>query len=122
MKKLLFIALLSIGFLPKASNAQYFNDNSDVVTYMENKTFHNPDNGMSVELQYLSSYNTYALVMTNRFGNKFNFINVEVATYSSFADLSAMRVDDGSTMQLRLYRGRLVVGAGEAEEVTFYLK
>jgi hypothetical protein len=33
-----------------------------------------------------------------------------------------MRVDDGSTMQLRLYRGRLVAGAGEAEEITFYLK
>ena len=122
MRKLLFIALLSIGILPKVTLAKYFNDNSDVVTYMENKTFHNPDNGMSIELQYLSVYNTYALVMTNRFGNAFNFINVEVATYSSFADLSAMRVDDGATIQLRLYKGKLVAGAGEADEQTYYLK
>ena len=122
MKKILFIALFNIGFLPKVTLAQYFNNDSDALTYIENKTSHNPDNGMSIELQYLSAYNTYALVTTNRFGNSFNFNNTEVATYSSNADLSAMRLDDGATIQLRHYKRKLMLGAGEADEQTYYLK
>ncbi len=122
MKKLFLIALLSFLSFPKFAGAQSFDDNSDVVVYMENRTFYNSDNGMQIELKFLSSYNTYALVFTNRYNTSFDFINVTVSPYGAFADISAMRADDGSAVELRLYKGRLVAGAGSSDQQTYYLK
>jgi hypothetical protein len=122
MRKLLILTtmFLSIG-LAKAQT-KLFENESDVVTFMDGKTFYNSDNGLEIEYGYISSYNTYGIKVKNKDGGKFNFINVEITTYGSFADLYGMSADNGSNFGFRLYKTKLIVGRGEEGEKTFYLK
>lgn len=121
MKKLLILATILFAF--GSANAQsLFNEESNVVSYMDGKSFYNSDNGLTIEYGYISSYNTYGIIVKNRDGGKFYFINVEISTYGSFADLYGMNAESGSNFGFRLYKGKLVVGRGESGEQTFYLK
>jgi hypothetical protein len=103
-------------------NAQTFEDESSVISYMEGKSFYNSENGLQIEYGYISSYNTYGIKVINKNGAKFYFINVEITTYGSFADLYGMSPDDGSSFGFRLYTNKLIVGKGEPGEQTFFLK
>ncbi len=112
--------LLTLG-LAKAQT-KLFENESDVVTFMDGKTFYNSDNGLEIEYGYISSYNTYGIKVKNKDGGKFYFINVEITTYGSYADLYGMSSESGSNFGFRLYKTKLIVGRGEDGEKTFYLK
>jgi hypothetical protein len=114
---ILFILLLS-----SATYSQTFNDWGSVVGYMDGKTFYNSTMGMEISYGYISDYNTYGIIVKNKHGKKFHYINAEISPYGSSADLNAMSPSDGSNFGFRLFRGRLIVGYGEAEQVTFTLK
>lgn len=119
MKNLiLFVLLLSSLSL----RAQSFNEESDVVSYMDGASFHNSSNGLTIEYGYISSYNTYGIKVTNKEGGRFYFINVEVTTSydGSYADLYGMSAETGSNFGFRLYKGKLIVGYGEDGAQTFY--
>jgi len=122
MKQLVMAALLFVTCKIAIAQSVSFNDDTDVLTYMEGKVFYNSNNGLEIQYGYIPSGNTYGITVKNKYGNVFRFINVEVTTYGSFADLYGMSLQDGGTFGFRLYRGKLVVGEGEAGAITYYLK
>jgi hypothetical protein len=123
MNKFVVLMILSMSILGVSyAQSAYFESEGDVITYMDGKTFYNADYGMEIEYGYISAYNTYGISVTNKNGAQFNFINVDITTYGSFADLSGMSLDNGGNFGFRLYSGKLIVGRGEPEEQTFYLK
>jgi hypothetical protein len=97
-----------------------FEEYSDVVTYMDSKSFSNSEMGLEISFEYISEYNTYGIVVLNKFDVKFYYINVNVNLYGSFADLYGMNPEDGSNFGFRLFKEKLIVGYGEEREVTFY--
>lgn len=101
---------------------QSFQDETSVIAYMEGKQFYNSDIGLNIAYGYISDYNTYGIKVKNKNGVEFYFINVKIDSYGSYADLYGMSATDGSNFGFRLFKGKLVVGYGEAEASTFYLK
>ena len=122
MKKLLILATIMLS--SELANAQslLFNEESNVISYMDGKSFYNSENGLTIEYGYISSYNTYGIKVNKKDGGQFYFINVEITTYGSSADLYGMSADNGSDFGFRLYKGKLIVGLGESKEQTFYLQ
>jgi hypothetical protein len=100
MKKYVLLAILSLFLSAASLKAQSFNENSDVIAYMDGRAFYNSENGLNIELQYLPTYNTYGLVLTNGHDNTTYLINVKVSCYGAFADISAERIDDGAVIEL----------------------
>ena len=101
-----------------------FNEKSDVISYMEGKSF-DDGTGLTIEYGYISSLNTYGIIITNIHNTRFHYIDVDINTYGSFADLTGLSVNElsnGQGFSLRLYKDRLIVGSGELSEVIFYLK
>ena len=90
-----------------------FEEYSDVVTYMDSKSFSNSEMGLEISFEYISEYNTYGIVVLNKFDVKFYYINVNVNLYG-------MNPEDGSNFGFRLFKEKLIVGYGEEREVTFY--
>ena len=121
MKNLLILATILLTF-GSAKAQSLFNEESNVISYMDGKSFYNSDNGLTIEYGYISSYNTYGIKVKNKDGGKFYFINVEITTYGTFADLYGMSPESGSNFGFRLYKGKLIVGRGEPGEQTFYLQ
>jgi hypothetical protein len=122
MKKIILIFSLLFSFVQLKSQTSLFNEDSDVITFMDGKTFFNSDNGLEIEYGYISSYNTYGIKVLNKNGSRFYFINVNITCYGSSADLFGMSAEDGGNFGFRLYKNKLVVGKGESGEQTFYLK
>jgi hypothetical protein len=122
MKYGLFFLVMLFTLSAAQAQSSLFGDESNVITYMDGKTFNNSDNGLDIEYGYISDYNTYGIIVTNKNGGVFYFINVEITTYGSYADLYGMSAEDGSNFGFRLYKGKLIVGSGESGEQTFYLK
>lgn len=123
MKQLFFVTLSILFFqIPSQAQSVSFNDQSDVMLYMDGKSFYNSENGLTIAYGNIYKYNTYGIKITNKYGNVFYYINVNIDTYGSFADLYGMSPDDGTNFGFRLYKGRLVVGKGEPGEQTFYLE
>jgi hypothetical protein len=122
MKKTLLIAsiLLTISFVNAQSSS--FNEESQVISYMNGKTFYNSDSGLEIEYGYISSYNTYGIKIKNKNDVKFYFINVNIDAFGSYADLYGMSAENGSNFGFRLFKSKLVVGYGEENESTYYLK
>ena len=121
MKNLLILVTLLLTF-GSAKAQSLFNEESNVISYMDGKSFYNSDNGLTIEYGYISSYNTYGIKVKNKDGGKFYFINVEITTNGTFADLFGMSAESGSNFGFRLYKGKLIVGKGDLREQTFYLK
>jgi hypothetical protein len=121
MKNLLMLATVLFTF-SSAKAQTLFNEESNVISYMDGKSFYNSENGLTIEYGYISSYNTYGIKVKNKDGGKFYFINVKITTYGIFADLYGMSAETGSNFGFRLYKGKLIVGRGEPGEQTFYLK
>jgi hypothetical protein len=121
MRHLLLIAtiLFPFGYAQAQSS---FSDETDVMSYMDGKSFYNSENGLTIKYGYISSYNTYGIIVTNKNAATFYFINVDISAYDTFADLYGMSAEDGSNFGFRLFKGRLVVGYGEPNESTFYLR
>lgn len=122
MKRTILIAtmLLTFGIVNAQST---FSDMTDVIKFMENKTFYNSDMNTELEFGYISSYNTYGIKLkSNKSGRTMYFINCEIEAYGSYADVSGMSPNDGSNFKFRLYTNRIIVGIGEQRQTTFYLK
>ncbi len=122
MKKLMVLATMFLSFGIASAQSELFKEDSNVVSYMDGKTFYNSNSGLEIEYGYISSYNTYGIKVENKTGSIFYFINVNVTTYNSYADLYGMSASDGSNFGFRLYEGKLIVGYGEQGAQTFYLK
>jgi len=103
------------------SQSVYFESDVDVITYMDNKLFHDSSSGLNVEYGYISAYNTYGIKVTNKNDAVFYFINVSIDTYGSSADLYGMSPTTGDNFGFRLFKGKLIVGYGEDEPINFYL-
>ena len=119
MKIILLFFSLTIGL---NLFSQSFQEESSVISYMDGKQFYNSENGLNIGYGYISDYNTYGIKVKNKNGAEFYFINVTIDTYGSYADLYGMSATDGSNFGFRLFKGKLVVGYGEAEASTFYVK
>jgi hypothetical protein len=122
MKKILALLITLFFTFQLKAQSTLFNSESDVVSFMDGKTFHNESNGMDIEYGYIASYNTYGIKVINKNGVKFYFINVDITTYGSFADLYGSSATDGSNFGFRLYKNKLIVGRGEPGEQTFVLQ
>lgn len=116
----LSVLILFLVFVPFSWSQSTFSETSDVVSYMDKKSFNNDEIGMTISYDYISKYNTFGIIVVNKFDITFYYINVSVNTYGSFADLYGMSPEDGSNFGFRLFKGRLVVGYGEENSVTFY--
>jgi hypothetical protein len=99
----------------------YFESDVDVITYMDNKVFHDSGSGLNVEYGYILAYNTYGIKVTNKNDAVFYFINVSIDIYGSSADLYGMSPTTGDNFGFRLFKGKLIVGYGEDEQINFYL-
>jgi hypothetical protein len=122
MRTFAFLSLLIAASFNLSAQRELFSDESSVVVYLEGKVFHNSENGLNVSYGYISSANSYGIVVTNRNGARFNFINVRIDAFGTFADLYGMSPEDGSNFGFRLYSGKLIVGRGEPGEQVFYPK
>jgi hypothetical protein len=122
MKRILLIATMLLAF--GVVNAQSsFSDMTDVIKFMENKTYYNSETDVELEYGYISSYNTYGIKLkSNKSGRTMYFINCDIETYGSFADVSGTSTSDGSNFKFRLYKNRIIIGIGEQRQTTFYLK
>jgi len=123
MRTMLFLLFfLSISHYSNAQSIS-FEEETDVISYMDGKRFYNESSGLEIEYGYISSYNTYGIKVKNNSGERFYFINVEITTYDgSYADLYGMSAETGSNFGFRLFKGKLVVGYGESGAQTFYEK
>jgi hypothetical protein len=122
MKKMIVLAFMFLLYNAVNAQSSLFNEEGQVISYMDGKTFYNSDNGLEIEYGYISSYNTYGIKVKNKNGAKFYFINVNIDTYGSYADLYGMSAENGSNFGFRLFRSKLVVGYGEENESTYFLK
>jgi hypothetical protein len=121
MKKIaiiMFVILTAINNL----SAQSFRSDSDVQSYLEGKTYYNSELGIRLQYGYISRFNTYGIKAKNKFGDQFYYVNVNISTFGSFADLFGIGSSDGQQFGFRLYGERLIVGRGESTEYTFYLE
>lgn len=122
MKKLLLVTLLLLTISKINAQNTLFKEESNVVTFMDGKTYFNPSNGLVIEYGYISQYNTYGIKVKNKNGLNFYFINVNISPYGSFADLNGISPENGANFGFRLYRSKLIVGYGNENAVTFYLR
>lgn len=122
MKSIVFLFFLFAASNTISAQRDLFSDESSVVVYLEGKVFYNAENGLRVSYGYIPSANTYGIIITNRNGARFNFINVRIDAFGTFADLYGMSAEDGSNFGFRLYSGKLIVGRGEPGEQIFYLE
>lgn len=117
----LIINLMFISFNGSAQTS-IFNDEANVISFMDGKTFSNSSNGLDIQYGYISSFNTYGIKVTNKYGDKYYYINCDIDTYGTYADIYGMSPNDRSNFGFRLYKAKLIVGRGELNEVVFYLK
>lgn len=122
MKKSILIIILTLITNLSFSQTNIFEDDTDVISFMEGKTFYNSDNGLQIQYGYSSRYNTNCIMIQNDKGDKFYHVNVSIDTYGTYADLYGMNPENGSNFGFRLFKSKLVVGYGEQGAVTFYQK
>jgi hypothetical protein len=122
MKKIFLIATILFTFSYGKAQSTFSNE-TDVMKFMQDKTFYNSDLGVEIEYGYMSEINTYAIKLKGvKSGSVIYYINCDIKTYGSFANITGMSVTDGSNFSFRLFKTKLVVGFGEEKQTTFYLK
>lgn len=104
------------------SSYSSFDSESDVVSFMDGKTFYNSNLGLSIQYGYISRFNTYGILVRNKFGDVYEYINCDVDAYGSYADIYGMLAETGQNFGFRLFSSKLIVGYGKASEQTFYLE
>ena len=108
MKNLLILATMLLTF-GSAKAQSLFNEEINVISYMDGKSFYNSDNGLTIEYGYISSYNTYGIKVKNKDGGKFYFINVEITTHGTFADLFGIVPQVSNRIVSSKFPGRVFV-------------
>jgi len=122
MKYAFLIAALLFSLL--VANAQTtFSDDTDVIKFMLDKTYQNADLDLEIKFGVIPLGGAIGItVQSTRNGSVLYFINCDIYAYGSFADVTGTNPEDDSKFKFRLFSNRLIVGAGEQEQVTFYLK
>lgn len=120
MKYSLLLAALLFSFF-EANAQKTFSEETDVIRFMLDKTYYNADMELEIKFGIIPGGAIGITVQSTRNGSIMYFINCDINAYGSFADVTGMDADD-SKFKFRLYSNRLVVGAGEKEQVTFYPK
>jgi len=122
MKYAFLIAAILLLF--EVANAQTtFSDGTDAIRFMLDKTYYNADMGLEIKFGTIPLGGAIGItVQSTRNGSVMYFINCEIDAYGSFAEVSGMNPDDDSKFTFTLFSNRLIVGAGEQEQVTFYPK
>ena len=69
MKKLLLLIIFTASFF--ISNAQ-----SNIENFIEGRRYKNYNTGLIIQYGYISSLNTYGIIFTNKYGNKYYFMNL----------------------------------------------
>lgn len=122
MKKIVLILSMLFSFALVNAQSSVFDTESGVVNFMNSKVFYNTDNGLQIQYTYTSMYNTYAIKVTNKNGVNFFYVNCDITPYGDFADIFGMSPENGSNFGFRVYKNRLIVGRGKANESIYYLK
>jgi len=105
----------------KTRKSVYFETESDVIEYMDGKTFINEEMGLRIEYGYYMG--TLAIKVKNRNGYTNRAINVKIQPFGRAADLYGILLDGGQQFGFRVYNDdKLVVGRGLPGEVTFILE
>ena len=122
--KIMKLVILTLFLLANSlfyAQSVNFESDVDVIAYMENKVFRDSEGGLDVEYRYISDYNTYGIKVTNNNNAVFYFVNVSIDTYGSSADLYGISPTTGDNFGFRLFKGKLIIGFGEDEQINFYL-
>lgn len=122
MKNLLILTTMLLTFSFSKAQSVYFETESEIISYMEGKVFYDDERGMNIKYGYISSYGTYGITVTNKNNAVYYFINVDINAYGNSADLYGMSPTSGNKFGFRLFKGKLIVGYGESQTVTYYLK
>ncbi len=118
------IGILSaiISFIAITTSSQtIFNSKTDVIKYMENKTFVNYEMGLKISYGYISNANTYGITVKNKNGSAFYYINCSLKPYGYYCDIFGISPDNGENFGFRVFKDRLVVGYGQPQCQTFLL-
>ena len=95
-----------------------FEDQGSFLSYFENKVFVHNETGMTLGYGYISSYNTYGILLKTSRGGKAYFINCDIKLYGSFAIVTGTDPYDDSTHKITFYKDKLKYSDGSI----FYLK
>jgi len=112
MKKIVFI-LLCLAYSFNAFSQSKIED------YLEGKKFKNSSTGLIIQYGYISSLNTYGIIFTNSYGNKFNYMNCskQVSSDESYMILTnCMNPESGSGVgTVYAYRTKIIVRASDGQ-------
>jgi hypothetical protein len=121
MKAVILSLIISISAI--ATNAQSpFKSQTEVIQYMEGKTFVNNEMGLKITYGYISTANTYGIAVKNNKGATFYYINCRLKPYGIFCDIFGISPENGEDFGFRLFKDKLVVGYGQPQSQTFYLE
>lgn len=120
MKYSFLLAVLLFSFI-EANAQRTFSDETDVIRFMLDKTYYNADMGLEIKFGIIPGGAIGITVKSTRNGNIMYFINCDINAYGYFADVSGTDAED-NRFKFRVYSNRLIVGAGEQKQVTFYPK
>lgn len=122
MKYSFLFAVLLFSFF-EANSQTAFSDETNVIRFMLDKTYYNADLGLEIRFGIIPPGGAIGIsVQSTRNGSVMYFVNCDIHAYGSFADVSGTNPDDDSKFKFRLFSNRLIVGASEQEQVTFYPK
>lgn len=114
------ILLLFIFFSTKLYSQTTLRDITDVISFMENKTFYSSEKNLDIKFGFIDSYGTYGISLKSYIsGREMKFINIQVDGRGSFADVSGINPNDGSKFTIRIYNSNKVV-VGDAYNSNVY--
>lgn len=121
MKKY-FLSFLIIMMTIGLSAQTTFKTETDVMAYMDGKTYYNSTSGLEISYGYVSDMNTYGIRVKNKHDAEFAFINCEITCFGKYADIYGMSPETGGNFGFRLFDGKIIIGYGEPEASTYYEK
>lgn len=114
------ILLLLIFFSTKLYSQTTLRDITDVISFMENKTFYSSEKNLDIKFGFINSYGTYGITLKSYVsGREMKFINIQVDGRGGFADVSGINPNDGNNFTIRIYNSNKVI-VGDAYNSTVY--
>jgi hypothetical protein len=68
MKGLFILAAIVVNINLSMAQTALFESESNVISYMDGKTFYSSENGIEIQYGYISAYNTYGITASNKNG------------------------------------------------------
>ncbi len=117
------ILLLFIFFSTKLYSQTTLRDITDVISFMENKTFYSSEKNLDIKFGFIDSYGTYGISLKSYIsGREMKFINIQVDGRGSFADVTGSNPIDGNNFTIRIYNSNKVVVGDSYNSNVYYLK